>query len=291
MIRRFLAPLRTAVSYACVPLAYPSYCLRPAIRILMFHRVARLPAYDQLTVTPERFGEQMAALVAGCRVISLAQALTELETGGPASPAVVLTFDDGYRDNLIYALPILKQHHLPATIFLTARFADGSLRHPRYADESGQLHLDWNEISAMAAEPGISFGSHTLTHPFLSRLDDAAAFREIVDSRREIAERIGTNVEFFCYPSGDFGERERALVASAGYRAAVSVHPGGNRGIRHRYALQRTEITDRDGTKEMRLKLVGAYDLVHGLLHRRRERAFRRARERASSTPKTGSPA
>jgi peptidoglycan/xylan/chitin deacetylase (PgdA/CDA1 family) len=233
----------------------------------------------------------MAAVASSCRVISLAQAVTELDGGGPASPAVVLTFDDGYRDNLIHALPILQQHRLPATIFLTAGFADGSLRHPRYSDEAGRLHLNWSEISAMATEPGISFGSHTLTHPFLSRLDDVAAFREIVESRREIATRLGSEVEFFCYPSGDFGERERALVASAGYRAAVSVRPGGNRGIRHRYALQRTEITDRDGPKEMRLKLLGAYDLVHGLLHRRRERAFRRAREQTFSTPQPGSSA
>jgi len=290
MIHGWLAPLRKAVPYACVPLVFPSYRLYPAVRILMYHRVARLGAYDQLTVTPERFEEQIATLVSRCRVISLAQALTELEAGGPRTPAAVLTFDDGYRDNLVHALPVLRRHGLPATIFLTARFADGTLRHRRYPDEPGQLHLDWRDIAVMAAEPGITFGSHTLTHPFLSRLDEAAVVREIAGSRREIAERIGSEVEFFCYPSGDFTGRERALVASAGYRAAVSVCPGGNRDISERYALRRTEITDRDGPEELRLKLLGAFDLVHGLLHRRRERAFRRARAEAIAVAGTGSP-
>jgi len=290
MIRGRSSLLRKAVSYACLPLAYPSNLLRPAIRILMFHRVARLAAYDQLTVTPERFEQQIATLVSRSRVISLARAVAELEAGGPRAPGVVLTFDDGYRDNLVHALPVLRRHGLPATIFLTARFVDGTMRHPRYPEETGQLHLDWNDVSAMASEPGITFGSHTLTHPFLSRLGDAEVAREIADSRREIAERIGTEVEFFCYPSGDLGERERTLVASAGYRAAVSVCPGTNRDTRERYALRRTEVTDRDGPEELRLKLMGAYDLVHGLLHRRRERAFMRARAEASPSERTGSP-
>jgi peptidoglycan/xylan/chitin deacetylase (PgdA/CDA1 family) len=291
MMQRWLAPLRKAVPYACLPLAFPSYRLRPAIRILMYHRVARLGVYDQLTVTPEHFAEQMATLVSRCRVISLAQALSELGAGGPRTPAAVLTFDDGYRDNLVHALPVLRRHGLPATIFLTARFADGTLRHPRYPDEPGQLHLDWSEVVAMAAEPGITFGSHTLTHPFLTRVDEAEVAREIAGSRQEIAQRLGTEVEFFCYPSGDFTGRERALVAAAGYKGAVSVCPGVNRDIGERYALRRTEITDRDGPEELRLKLFGAFDLVHGLLHRRRERAFKRARAEAMAAVGTGSAA
>jgi peptidoglycan/xylan/chitin deacetylase (PgdA/CDA1 family) len=249
----------------------------------MYHRVTRLPDYDQLTVTPERFEEQIAALKARWRVVSLAQAVSELEAGGPPAPTAVVTFDDGYRDNLINALPVLRRHAVPATIFVTAGFSDGSRRHPRYPDEAGRLHLDWEEIAALAREPGISIGSHTLTHPFLTRLDDQAAEREVAGSRREIAARIGMDVDFFCYPSGDLTSRERALAAAAGYRAAVSVCPGGNRDARERFALRRTEVTDRDGGRELLLKLMGAYDPVHLLLHRRREWAFARAR-RASPT-------
>lgn len=270
--------VRKLIPYVFLPLAFPRNRLWPSVRILMYHRVAELGDYDQLTVTPERFEEQISTLEARWRVVSLAQAVTELETGGPRTPTAVVTFDDGYRDNLVNALPVLRRHSIPAAIFVTTRFSDQSRRHPRYLGEPGQLHLNWGEIAALAKEPGITIGSHSLTHPFLSRLDEASAGAEIADSRREIAERIGVEVEFFCYPSGDVTERERGLVASAGYRAAVSVCPGSNRDASERFALRRTEVTNRDGAQELLFKLMGAYDPVHLLLHRRRERAFARAR-------------
>jgi peptidoglycan/xylan/chitin deacetylase (PgdA/CDA1 family) len=273
--------IRNLIPYVFLPVAYPEHLLRPAVRILMYHRVTRLPAYDQLTVTPERFEDQIAALKSRWNVVTLADALATLERGGPRAPTAVVTFDDGYLDNLVNALPVLRRHGVPATIFVTARFSDGSQRHPRYANEPGRLHLDWEEIATLAREPGISIGSHTLTHPYLTRLDDQTAEREVAGSRDEIAAHIGKDVDFFCYPSGDVTARERALVAAAGYRAAVSVCPGGNRDARDRFALRRTEVTERDGARALRLKLVGAYDLVHGLLHRRRERQFARARRSA----------
>lgn len=260
-----------------LPAMYPLHRLWPSVRILMYHRVNRLPAYDQLTVTPERFAEQAAWLAARWRVISLAEAVTELESGSPVRPAVVITFDDGYRDNRVHALPVLRRHRLPATIFVTARFGDGSQRHERYPGEPGQLHLDWAEIAELASDPLITIGSHSLSHPHLTRLDDAGAAAEIVGSRQEIGARLGRAVEYFCYPSGDLGERELRLVASAGYRAAVSVQPGANRDLKQRFALRRTEVTDKDGPSELGLKLVGAYDPLHQLLHRRREAGFRRA--------------
>jgi peptidoglycan/xylan/chitin deacetylase (PgdA/CDA1 family) len=248
--------------------------------------VADLGRYDQLAVTPPRFEAQIALLAARWRVIGLGEAIAELADGPPRSPAAVITFDDGYRDNLVHALPVLRRHRLPATIFVTTRFADGAARHPRYPDEAGKLHLDWDEVAALAREPGITIGSHSLSHPYLSRVDDAAAEAEIAGSRRELAARLGREVEFFCYPSGDVGARELRLAAAAGYRAAVSVRPGGNRDLGERFALRRTEVTDRDGPRELALKLVGAYDAVHALLHLRRERAFRRAAASSASAPR-----
>jgi hypothetical protein len=94
-------------------------------------------------------------------------------------------------------------------------------------------------------------------------------------------------VDFFCYPSGDFGDREVALVRAAGYRAAVSVAPGVNRSGTSPFALRRTEVTDRDERVDLDAKLTGAYDLAHGWLHLRRRREFEAAarRERARGLP------
>jgi peptidoglycan/xylan/chitin deacetylase (PgdA/CDA1 family) len=262
---------------AAAALMWPGASLRarwrPGLRILMYHRVDRLPAYDQLTVDPDRFARQMAWLARHRRLLSLPDAVAELEAGGPREEGVVVTFDDGYRDNLVHAVPVLRRHAIPATIFVAAAFGDQSRRHPRYPG-AGPLHLDWDELRGIARDPLFTVGSHTLTHPYLSRLPEERAREEIAASRARIAAELGRAVDFFCYPSGDVGPREVGLVRAAGYRAAVTVAPGANRPGTPLLELRRTEVTDRDELLDLRAKLGGAYDVVHGWLHRRRLRHF-----------------
>jgi peptidoglycan/xylan/chitin deacetylase (PgdA/CDA1 family) len=269
--------MRRAVATLMAPAATLHARLRPGLRVLMYHRVDRLPAYDQLTVAPERFADQMAWLARHARLLSLPAAVDELAGGGGVRPGVVVTFDDGYRDNLVHALPVLRQHGIPATIFVTAEFCDQTLRHPRYPDPPARLHLDWDEVRALARDPLVTIGSHSLTHPHLSRLDEQRARAEIGESRARIAAEIGRPVELFCYPSGDFGPREVGMVRAAGYRAAVSVAPGANRPGAPLFELRRTEATDRDEPRDLRAKLDGAYDLPHAWLHRRRRRQLEAA--------------
>ncbi|BAU47919.1 polysaccharide deacetylase [Sulfurifustis variabilis] len=266
--------LRRVVPRLLLPATAVYQRWRPGIRILMYHRVVRGLPQDQLTVSPERFEEQMAVLARTRRVMSLADAALALGSGERQAGAVVVTFDDGYRDNLTVALPILEKYRIPATIFVTTDFCDQVSSHPRYGERAAGLHLNWDEVRELLRSPLISIGSHTVSHPYLQRLDPEAARREIGESRRRIEARIGRPVEFFCYPSGDFGEREMRYVQEAGYRAAVSVAPGLNRRATPRYALRRTEVTDRDGARELRAKLHGAFDPLHALLHARRRREF-----------------
>lgn len=274
---------RRALAAALLPAARLHARLRPGVRILMYHRVDRLPGYDQLTVTPERFARHVAYLARHCRPLSLADAVDELERG-PSGDAVVVTLDDGYRDNLVHALPALRRHGVPATLFVTAAFCDQARRHPRYPAGDGRLHLDWEELRALASDPLVTIGSHALTHPHLRRLSAAAAREEIGGSRERIARELGRPVEFFCYPSGDLGPREVELVRAAGYRAAVTVAPGANRRGTPPLELRRTEVTDRDDDGDLRAKLSGAYDPVHLWLHRARTRRFE-AEARAEQAP------
>lgn len=256
-------------------------------RILMYHRVRPMSPggapFDQLTVHPERFARQMEFLVRSGAVVSLDEAITSLDTAAEGTK-VVVTFDDGYWDNIQYALPILKEFRIPATIFLTAGFCDQQIRHPRYPKEPGRLHLDWDEARMLAAEPGITIGSHTVTHPHLSRLSDDDAWREIAESRSRIERELAMPIRHFCYPSGDFGAREAQFAERAGYTCAVTVAPGMNCGAIDRYRLLRTEVNDRDTLLDFQWKLAGAYDPIHAVLHRRRMRRFEIAarRERMS---------
>lgn len=269
--------LRRLAGTAFLPGAWLQSRFHGGIRILMYHRVSPTPVYDQLTVTPERFARQMEYLRRHCRILGLAQAVDELRSSEFVRSGIVVTFDDGYRDNLEFALPILRRFEIPATIFVTTAFCDQTARHPRYPDSPERLHLDWHEVRELANAPGICIGSHTLTHPYLSRTTDAQASAEICSSKDRLASEVQGPVDYFCYPSGDVTEREQQMVQSAGYRAAVTVAPGVNSCGVALHALRRTEITDRDGVVDLFMKVKGAYDPIHRLLHWRRRRNFAKA--------------
>lgn len=86
--------------------------------VFMYHRVAREPLDPwDLCVTPENFAEQMAVLRAAARPCDLTLAAAP---DRDARPRVAVTFDDGYRDNLLNALPILERYEIPATIFVVS---------------------------------------------------------------------------------------------------------------------------------------------------------------------------
>lgn len=278
--------MRSAIASVCRPFTRTWQKLRPGLRVLMYHRVADLPEFDQLTVSPRRFEQQMRQLATSSRVVSLADGLRALREGGPREPLVAVTFDDGYLDNLVEAAPVLLRHAIPATVFVTTRFCDQSASHPRFARSgaTSRLHLNWEEVAELAAA-GIEIGSHTLSHPYLPTLPLDQARREIAHSRADIERNLGRVVRYFCYPSGDLGPRELRLVAEAGYEAAVSVAPGLNRGDFDPMQLRRTEITDRDDARAFALKLDGAFDPLHAVLHARRRRRFARAHQAPMPNP------
>lgn len=251
---------------------------RPGLRVLMYHRVARIDGYDQLTVSPERFDAQMRALATSRRVVGLVDGLRALRAGKAEQPMVAVTFDDGYRDNLVHAAPILQRHGVPATVFVTTSFCDQVASHPRYAAPVAErLHLDWDEVAELASLPGFEIGSHTDSHPYLPRLGITKARDEIAGSRERIARRLGLGVRVFCYPSGDVSGREAQLARDAGYEFAVTVAPGLNRSGFDPMLIRRTEVTQRDDEEAFALKLDGAFDPLHRLLHARRRQRFGRA--------------
>ena len=279
--------MRRLLATAMWPYAKLAGAMRPGLRILMYHRVADVQGYDQLTVSPARFERQMHHLAARAQVVSLAEGLAALRAGPLRRPLVAVTFDDGYLDNLVHAAPILARHGIPATIFITTRFCDQTLSHPRYGQAAQRLHLDWDDVARLAAMPGITIGSHTVSHPYLPTLDEAQARHEIAESRRQIEAHLGTPADYFCYPSGDLSARERLLVQQAGYAAAVSVAPGANHAGDDLLQLKRTEMTDRDDAFELELKLAGAFDPMHRLLHARRQRRFAQRHAKPSTSMRT----
>lgn len=225
--------------------------VRPGVRILYYHRVSG--SSDELAVSPRRFREQMEALArAGLRGVDT------IDAAGGGEGVIGLNFDDGYRDIAEHALPVLERLGFRATVFIATGVTDGRARFEWY-DTQPPL-LGWDEIRDLDAGGTLTFEPHTVTHPNLLTLDDDAVVEEIAGSKRELEERLGRRTSVFCYPAGLFGPRERALVAEAGYRLAVSCEPGVNDAGTDPYALRRIQVDHRDRVLAFRAKAGGGLD-------------------------------
>jgi peptidoglycan/xylan/chitin deacetylase (PgdA/CDA1 family) len=106
--------------------------------------------------------------------------------------------------------------------------------------------MNWNEVKALAQGGLVTIGSHTVSHPILSKLSPEDAALEIADSKRIIEGNIGMPVDFFAYPNGgrmDFTEDNVATVKSSGFSAACTTISGTNRHGDDLFRLQRIDVT------------------------------------------------
>ncbi len=188
------------------------------------------------------FEKQMQYLSKAYNPISLERMAQHIQNGTSLpSKAIAVTFDDGYQDNYENAYPILKKYNIPATFFLTTGFI-GTGEIPvwdkEYYTAEKALMLSWEQVREMSYSD-ISFGSHTLTHPFLTRIPRKQAQREIRLSKDIIEQQIGKTVTTFAYPSGNFDSEIKGIVKEAGYSAAVSTIAGHNSAHDDVHALKR----------------------------------------------------
>jgi peptidoglycan/xylan/chitin deacetylase (PgdA/CDA1 family) len=247
------------------------------VRILGYHSIGDLP--DTLVVPPQAFRRQMEAVVAsGAEPISIGRALELLRAGPVRDRYVCVTFDDGYRDNLELAVPVLRELGIPATIYVVTKVIDGEATFHWFDDPPPPL--SWDDCDALVAEGLVDVQPHTRTHPRLPRVGDSCARDEILGSKADL-ERRGYAVTSFCYPAGLYRDRELALVREAGYAAAVTTEQGVNTGSEDPYLLKRTLVFREDSADEFALKLTGALDgpptlrpLVYRALTSRRRRAI-----------------
>lgn len=274
------------------------------ITVLAYHRIYEIGnenefAYDLelVSATPGDFSWQMEFVRRYFDVITFEQLIESLERASPLpARALIITFDDGHRDNYEHAFPVLRRLGLPATIFLSTAYIGGQntfwfdrvsyliyhaprgtlaipdisfsvdlqdvrtrreaterliqimkrvrngdrleiLRHlerlvplaPR--DDAGRSGvLNWEQVREMS-EAGIEFGSHTMTHPVLTALDDDELDRELRESRRTIEQKTGKACDVIAYPiggTGTFDERVTAAARRSGYKLGVSYVSGTN---------------------------------------------------------------
>lgn len=155
-----------------------------------------------------------------------------------APPRIVITFDDGCRNVWQHGLTVLQETGFRAVQYLVADLVGRTSEWQAREGGVAERLMDDAEVRDWLAA-GHTIGSHTCTHPWLTRLPADRAREEITASRRKLEDRFGVPVLDFCYPYGDWNARVRDLVAETGYRTAVTTRAGVNGSDADLLALRR----------------------------------------------------
>ena len=205
--------------------------------ILTYHKLGARPRGVRLKglyLSQELFKVQLAELkTAGFTSGSLAA-----WAGGEASRQVVITFDDGYVNVLRHGLEPLDQAGFKAIQFLPANLLGKCNQWDVGLGEAPEAIMDVSQVREWLAA-GHEIGSHSRTHPYLSRLSVAGARQEITDSRKQLEDLFGRSIQHFCYPYGDWNQVVHDLVQEAGYQTACTTVPGVNNPADSPFALKR----------------------------------------------------
>jgi peptidoglycan/xylan/chitin deacetylase (PgdA/CDA1 family) len=217
----------------------------PGVVFLMYHELElpgrplcqTEPGYVRYIVRESDFRSHMERLKqSGWRGVSVSEAVRSL---APQTTAV--TFDDGCETDLLYAAPILREFDFGGTFYLTTGFLGrrGYLSQPQ-ARELG--------------ESGFEVGCHSMTHAYLTDLDDKDLKREVAEAKVELEQIIGKPVEHFSCPGGRYNQRVAASAQEAGYRTVATSHIHANLWISDPFALGRVAV--------MRSATLDAFDQI-----------------------------
>jgi peptidoglycan/xylan/chitin deacetylase (PgdA/CDA1 family)/GT2 family glycosyltransferase len=196
--------------------------------VLMYHAFDAEGSGDRFVISKRRFARQMRLLsLLRYRVVPFAEVVEALREGGELPlRTVAITIDDGYLDNLEIAIPILRRHRFPATIFLVSRRIGAR---NDWADEggggaglAGRPLLSAAQVRELRQD-AIAFGAHTRNHRNLLSVEGSELEAELAGSRADLEELLGESVKTLAYPYGGFDERVAAAAGAAGYRGACTV--------------------------------------------------------------------
>ena len=191
------------------------------VPILVYHHVLERPKGPPLVVMSiDRFRAQMAWLSAhGYQAVTLRRVYDAWTGDGVLPPhPVVITFDDGYVDQVRNAAPVLRQYHWPAELDLvsTAVYA---------GDDPPAVSLTPKMVQGLL-DAGWGLESHSASHLDLTELWGKKLRRELVDSRARLEDLFDVRVDFFCFPGGIYDRRVKLAVRRAGYLAATGTRYG-----------------------------------------------------------------
>lgn len=222
---------------------------RKGLRILLYHAVGT-PIKEDLrnlfTISPKLFESHMAELAKykDISIIGLTDSNTE------QGNRVAVTFDDGYKDNLTVAMPILSKYQIPFHIFVTTSFI-----------KKGEFpFLNRSELRSLSDNSLVTIGSHGASHIPLTECNDNQLRHELESSKRYLEDITGKEITAISYPHGRINRRVLDAVANAGYKIGASSHFNINCSPQDSLMLCRTSIFGSDSVRVFRQKMHGDWD-------------------------------
>jgi peptidoglycan/xylan/chitin deacetylase (PgdA/CDA1 family) len=204
----------------------------------MYHYTSDPPAdadiyRTDLSVSPAALRQQLAWLrdngytaITLDALVTAAACLHEL----PPRP-IILTFDDGYRDNYAVAFPLLQEFGMVGTFFIVTDFV-----------ESGnENYMSWEMVAEMAAA-GMRMENHTRTHPNLAQRSPEEVRAQVQGAQEALARHTGVMPRFLAWPGGFFDQETVALVRDLDLWGAVTTRHGQNQTWHERYELKRLRM-------------------------------------------------
>ncbi|HXD30877.1 MAG TPA: polysaccharide deacetylase family protein [Pyrinomonadaceae bacterium] len=217
--------------------------------VLVYHTISQpaQPLPGDIDIPRHRFEQQLRWLSRRQNVGRLEDTLSDSN-----KKITAITFDDGFRDNLTVALPLLEKFNLPMTLFMSAAFVgrDG--------------YLSPQELRRIASHPLVTIGAHGLWHRHFTQLSVPDARAELLASRSLLQTITGQSIDYMAWPFGECNEELEALSRECGYRAAWSVWKGSN----DTYSRWRIPLGRRDNLLRFIAKVSGGYGLTKAKWHR-----------------------
>ena len=232
------------------------------IPILMYHQVDEPPPKGTplrgLIVAPSSFAWQMRMLkVIGYQGLSMRD-LEPYLSGEKQGKVVGITFDDGYQNNVVNALPLLKKYNFTATCYGVSSMIGGTniWDHGIVAEKPLMNLSDWEAWR----DAGMDVGSHTSVHAKLTELSDEQAQEQIAKSKQELEQALGTEVRHFCYPYGWYRQEHQNMAKQAGYVTATTTHRGRVNTGDDAYTLKRIMVARATNPLQLFMKIATCYE-------------------------------
>jgi peptidoglycan/xylan/chitin deacetylase (PgdA/CDA1 family) len=226
----------------------------------MYHRICRDTerVRQEFIVTESVFASQMRYLAShGYGTVPLRSMVAHPGGRGSAQvKAALLTFDDGYRDNLEIAMPILRRFGFHAAVFLVGRLEQMYNWWDSTDGLRGAELLKGSDLADMERH-GIEFGSHTMSHASLPDLDDDSLKEELVRSKERLEMLLGHSVSSIAYPYGDVNPRVKSAARAAGYTMGFATNTGPLSPEKDWFEIRRIPMHNRCDRPYMAAKLFG----------------------------------